>query len=98
MQALTSKQKQHLKALAHSLSPVVQVGKNGVTEAILKDVNQALSDHELIKVQVLETSPTERVEVAMMLADKGSATVLGQIGRIVILYRPDDKEPCIQLP
>ena len=95
---LTGRQRAHLRALAHHLVPVVQVGKEGVSSALLEALAQTLEDHELIKVKVLEGAPCERREAAPALAEGSGSHVVGQVGRIVILYRRHPEKPKITLP
>jgi RNA-binding protein len=98
VEPLTGRQKRHLRALAHHLPVTVHVGKEGLTAALQRAVDQALEDHELIKVKVLEGAPVDRAEAAAELASSLSAYEAGRIGRIVMLYRPHPKEPRIALP
>ena len=86
---LTSKQKKHLRGLAHGIKPVVQVGKNGLAEPLVQEVDRALSSHELLKVKVAG-SRDERAEIAQDLADRLGASIAGSIGSVVILYRRQD--------
>jgi RNA-binding protein len=95
---LTGKQRRHLRALAHHIDPVVQVGKGGMTDALTDAVDRALTDHELVKVRVLEGAPQDRHELARPLAHALRAHVVGTVGRIVILYRQRHKNPEIVLP
>lgn len=95
--ALTGKQARHLRALAHHLKPVVQVGNNGVTDALVEKVECELENHELIKVKVGE-SPQERGEVAKVLAERTGAHIAQQIGKTVVLYKARAKKPTIRLP
>jgi RNA-binding protein len=95
---LTGKQRRHLRALAHHLDPVVQVGKGGMTDALTDAVDRALTDHELVKVRVLEGAPAGRDALAQPLADALRAHVVGTVGRIVILYRMRKQNPDIVLP
>ena len=92
---LSGKQRRHLRALAHKLDPVVQVGKGGVDAGLLAAVNQALLDHELIKVKVNEG---DRHEVADELAVKTKSELAQVLGNIAILYRAHPDEPEIVLP
>jgi RNA-binding protein len=96
--ALTGKQRRHLRALAHHIDPVVQVGKGGMTDALTDALDRALTDHELVKVRVLEGAPAGRRELAQPLADALDAQVVGTVGRIVILYRMRKENPEIVLP
>jgi RNA-binding protein len=95
---LTGKQRRYLRGLAHHLEPVVQIGKEGVTEALRLAVDRTLEDHELIKVRVLEAAPADRDEVAEPLAQAVGAHVIGTLGRIVMLYRARSQQPEIVLP
>jgi len=89
-------QRKHLRALAHSLKPVVQVGQAGLTEAILSAVRAALLDHELIKVRL--TRPEDKRSDALALAAGTGAALVGLVGHTAILYKPHPDEPRIQIP
>lgn len=99
MAKLTSAQRKHLRGLAHPLKPVVQIGKQGLTEATLRQVDEALLDHELIKVQAAVPREEKRA-VADRLGRELEAEVAGQIGHVIILYRehPDPEMRSIDLP
>ena len=84
---LTSKQRQHLKRLAHPLSPVVRVGKSGLTDAVVKEAQASLKAHELIKVRMDVEDGAERREAARQLAEASDAALVSTIGKIAILYR-----------
>lgn len=92
---LTGKQRHHLRALAHHLDPVVQVGHEGVTGAVVAQVDAALAAHELIKVRLAADGPETRDEAAQALADGARAEVAQIIGRVVVLFRrrPKAKVP-----
>jgi RNA-binding protein len=99
MTDLTSKQRAHLRSLAHHLKPIIQVGGEGVTEALLKTVMEAFNTRELLKVKVLETAPFGARETAdRIVAELENVQVAQTIGRTVVLYRPDPEEPEIELP
>jgi RNA-binding protein len=95
---LTGKQRRHLRALAHPLKPLVQVGKGGIDDGLVAAVDQALADHELIKVKVGESAGMDRHEVAEALADKTKSQVAQVLGNTVLLYRAHPDEPTIKLP
>ncbi len=95
---LTGKQRRHLRALAHALDPIVQVGKGGLDEGLIAAVDRALADHELVKVKVGEGAGLDRHEAAEALAAKTKSEVAQVIGNIVLLYRPDPEDPQITLP
>ncbi|MFT3696940.1 MAG: ribosome assembly RNA-binding protein YhbY [Kofleriaceae bacterium] len=95
---LTGKQRHHLRGLGHALNPIVQVGKGGLDEGLIKAVDQALADHELIKVKVGEGADLDRHEAAEQIAQQTHSEVAQVIGNIVLLYRPDPEKPEITLP
>ena len=95
---LSGKQRRHLRSLGHHLQPVVQVGKEGVTPPLVKATNQALEDHELIKVRVLEAAPDGRHEIAEALAEATKAELAGVLGRTALFYKKRKKDPKIKLP
>jgi RNA-binding protein len=95
---LTGKQRRTLRALGHHLKPVVQVGHSGVTEALVAALEQALHDHELVKVRVSEHAAGTRAEVAAALARATHSEVAQVLGRTVLLYRARPEEPRIVLP
>ncbi|HEY4729629.1 MAG TPA: ribosome assembly RNA-binding protein YhbY [Myxococcales bacterium] len=95
---LTGKQRRHLRALGHHLDPVVQVGQDGVSDAVVGQADAQLDAHELIKVKIGESSPQDRHEAADMLAARTQAQVAQVLGRTVLLYRPRKGKPQIVLP
>jgi RNA-binding protein len=95
---LTGKQRRHLRALAHALHPIVQVGKGGLDDGLVAAVDRALADHELVKVRVGENTDESKTEVAERLAHQTKSEVAQIIGNIVLLYRADPDEPAIALP
>lgn len=98
MDVLTGKQKQYLKGLAHPLSPIVRVGKGGVSQSVIAETRKALDSHELIKVRVDIDDSSDRKAAAQQLADAADAHLAATIGKIAVLYRERDEEPEIRLP
>ena len=96
--ALTSKQRQYLKGLAHPLDPIVRVGQRGVTQAVVEETKKSLLAHELIKVRIDADDPAERRSIADSLAAAAAAEIAGTIGKLAILYRARDEKPAIKLP
>ena len=99
MSDLTSKQRAFLRRLAHKLKPVIHVGGDGVTPALLASVEDALNTRELLKVKVLDAAP----EKARACADQIAAGLEGvsipqTIGRTIVLYRRHPERPEIKLP
>lgn len=95
--SLSSKERRHLRSLAHDLDPIVRIGEKGITDGLLGAIDRALEDHELVKVRILEGCPTDRKEVAPQLADPLHAHAVGLIGRVCILYRRHPEKPTISL-
>ena len=95
---MTSKQRAYLKKLAANISPVVSVGKNGVTPEVISSCDEALEARELIKCSVLENCPEEAREVADTCGGRARAEVVQVIGRKFVLYRPKKDKPVIVLP
>lgn len=99
IQPLTSKQRAHLKSLAHPLKPILQIGHEGVSDAVVHTVQDAFNTRELLKVKVLEAAPRSARETGADLADRLDGAHLVQvIGRTVVLYRPHPEKPEIVLP
>ena len=94
---LTSKQRAYLRGLANTMEAMFQVGKGGVNDALIAQVDDALRVRELIKVRVLETSPESVKEVAQAVAEGTKADVVQVIGSRFVLFRRNPKEPKIEL-
>lgn len=94
---LSTKQKQHLKGLAHGLKPVVLMGANGLTEAVLAEIEIALNHHELIKVKIAsEDRETKNLIVEAIVRETGAENVQ-VIGKTLVLYKQSDDRK-IELP
>ncbi len=87
--ALTPKGRQILKARAHALKPIVLIGNNGLTDAVLKEIERALHDHELIKVRIAGNDRDARLEAFALICEKTQAEIVQNIGNIGVLYRPN---------
>lgn len=95
---LTPKQRQFLKGLAHPLAPVVRVGRNGVTPAVVEETKKSLVAHELIKVRFDADDAEERKSQAEFLAEEADAQLAGRVGKMAMLYREREEKPRIKLP
>ncbi|MBR2721790.1 MAG: YhbY family RNA-binding protein [Clostridia bacterium] len=95
---ITSKQRAYLRALATEQSAIMQIGKGGVTEPLLKTLSDALEARELIKLTVLENSGYTPKEVLEGLCDALDAEPVIATGRKIVLYRASEKKPVIELP
>lgn len=99
MADLTSRQRAFLRSEAHHLKPILQVGAEGVTPAVVEAVREALNTRELLKVKVLESAPEDaRASGAELARAIDGAHVPQTIGRTVVLYRPFPEDPELRLP
>ena len=89
----SGKLRKALRAAGHHLGPVVQVGKEGVTPAVLRQLDEALLAHELVKVKVGTESPEGRFEAAERIASEAGARVAQVLGRTVLVYRRHPRKP-----
>ncbi len=94
---LTSKQRARLRALSQELSPIIYVGKSGVTDNIIKQAEDALLPHELIKGTVQQNSPVSASEALNEIAQRTGAQAVSSTGRKFVLYKANPKEPKIVL-
>jgi RNA-binding protein len=95
---LTGKQKRFLRRQAHQLKPIFQVGKDGVNEEMLKQMDEALERRELIKVSILQNNPDNKNEVANEVASGIDAELVQVIGNNFILYKESEEHKQIELP
>ncbi|NQU67531.1 MAG: YhbY family RNA-binding protein [Candidatus Marinimicrobia bacterium] len=96
---LESFQKSYLKGLAHSLEPIVNIGKQGITPGFLVFTNHALDDHELIKIKFLDFKDQKK-SLATEIAKQTDSMIVSIIGNNLILFRqnPDEENRKISLP
>lgn len=94
---LTSKQRAYLKGLANGLQALYQVGKDGITENMVKQWNDALEAKEMIKVHVLDNSLSSTRDIADEAAEKTGAETVQVIGSKFILYKRSVNNPVIEL-
>jgi RNA-binding protein len=89
---LTARQRAHLKAQAHALEPVVQIGTAGLTGSVVAEVDRALTAHELIKVKIGGDDRADRVALGDELCSRTGAAAVHRVGKVLILFRkrPED--------
>ena len=97
MQKLTGRQVRHLRGLGHHLHPVVMIGKEEVSESLIRSVEEALDAHELIKIKLQEGALTDRKEAAEILAERTGAAVIQILGKTILLFRRSPAEK-IEMP
>ncbi len=95
---LSPSQRRYLSSLGHHLQPIVTVGKDGVTDGVIAALEQALLDHELVKVKVGSSSTEERHDVPEQLTGKADAQFVSMIGKTMLIFKPHPEKPTIKLP
>jgi RNA-binding protein len=98
MPELTGKQKRALRGLAHDLGPVVQIGNAGLSDAVIRQIDEALERHELIKVKIAQDAPVGKREANDEIRRRTRSSDVQQIGRVLVFYRERKKDPTIELP
>ena len=94
---ITSKQRSKLRALANQVPSLFQLGKGGVNEAFIAQIDDLLTKRELIKISVLETSPISAKEAAVQVSEATQSEIVQVIGRKFALYRQNLEAPQIVL-
>jgi len=82
-----------LKGRAHALEPVVQIGHAGLTDTVVKEVDRALTSHELIKVRISGDDRDARHALADTLCERTDAAAVQRVGKILVLFRPKPEVP-----
>lgn len=95
---MTSKQRAYLKGLAMTMDPIINVGKGSVTPELAAAVDEAIEKRELIKLGVLKNCMDDPRKIADMLAGRTKSEVVQVIGKKIVLYRRNKKDPKIVLP
>ena len=95
---MTSKQRAYLKGLAMNIEPVFQVGKASITPEYTDAIAEAFNKKELIKISVLKNCMDDPRSIAQVLAERTGSQVVQVIGKKIVLYKPDKKDPKIKLP
>ena len=95
---LTGKQRSYLKGLAHNLDPLFQLGKSGLTENFIKQVEEALETKELIKIKILQNCDLDPTETANEIVEELNAEFVQSIGSKFVVYKESKKNKKIELP
>ena len=90
---LSRDERLRLKSESHHLDPVVLLGANGLTEAVLKEIDRALTAHQLVKVRTAPSERHEREQMFAEVAEQLGAARIQLIGRLMVLFRPAPEEP-----
>lgn len=96
---LTSRQRAHLRSLAHDQDPLIHVGKGGLTDAVEQAIEEAFNTRELLTIRVLDNCPRDERDIAEAVAGAlDDVQVVRTIGSTALLYRPHPDDPEINLP
>ena len=95
---LTGKQKKYLRGLAHSLKPLVHIGKGGLSEGVVQETRAALEAHELVKLKFGGSFEGEKSSALETLLSETEAQLAGTLGHTAVIYRERDEDPEIKLP
>lgn len=95
---ITSKQRSFLRSLAHNIDPMVYIGKAGVTDNVIKEIDQCLEARELVKIKIQEGAELDAKATANELAPQLRAEFVQAIGRKFTLYRQSKENRQIELP
>lgn len=94
----TSKQRSYLKGLASAEDAIFQIGKSSITPSMVQAIDDAIEKRELIKISVLKNCMDDPHELATIIAERTHSDVVIVIGKKIVLYRPNKKNPKIVLP
>lgn len=94
----TSKQRSYLKGLASTEDAIFQIGKASITPSMIQAIDDAIEKRELIKISVLKNCMDDPRELADIVAERTHSNVVIVIGKKIVLYRPNKKNPKIVLP
>ena len=95
---LSERQKKHLRGLGHALHPLVSLGQQGLTDAVIAELDRALTDHELVKVRVRADDRAARDDAFHALSERTASELVARIGHVGLYFRARPKASRIVLP
>ena len=95
---MTSKQRAYLRGLANKIDAIFQIGKNGISYNLIKQLDDALEARELIKITTLETAPDSAKNLSFEITERTNSIVVQVIGNKITLFRQRKKDSKIELP
>jgi len=98
MDSLSPEQRRKLKAQAHGLKPVVMVSDQGLSDAVVREIERGLNSHGLIKIRVMGHERPEREELLAQVCSKTYSHAVQHIGKILVVYRPKPLPPAAPDP
>ena len=96
--SINNKQKKFLRQAAHHLKPVIWAGQHGISDNLVKEIEQALEHHELIKIKLRLGEREERDAGITKICEESDAELVQRIGNILTLYKKNEEKPIIKLP
>ena len=90
LMSLTGKQKNYLRGLAHNINPIITIGSNGLSEAVLNELENALDHHELLKIKLPASDKTKRTSLVATICAKTDSIPVQMIGRVGVIYRESE--------
>ena len=95
---LTGKQKRYLRSLAHNIDPIFQIGKAGIDDNMISQIDETLENRELIKIHILQNNFDDKNDLAQTLSQATNSEVVQVIGSMIIIYRESQENKEISLP
>lgn len=95
---MNSKRRAYLKKISHGMRPVIQVGKDGVSPALVQQVSETILKRELIKISFLDTMPEEPREAAEKILERTRSEFVSLVGRKLTIYKRNERQPVIEFP
>ena len=95
---LTGKQKRYLRSLAHNIDPIFQIGKAGINDNMISQIDETLENRELIKIHILQNNFDDKNDLAQTLSQATNSEVVQVIGSMIVIYRESQENNEIALP
>ena len=95
---LTGKQKRYLRSLAHNIDPIFQIGKAGINDNMISQIDETLENRELIKIHILQNNFDDKNELANELSQATKSELVQVIGSMIVLYKESQENKDIFLP
>lgn len=95
---LTGKQKRYLRSLAHNIDPIFQIGKAGINDNMISQIDETLENRELIKIHILQNNFDDKNDLAKTLSQATNSEVVQVIGSMIVIYRESQENKEISLP
>ncbi|MDO5717993.1 MAG: YhbY family RNA-binding protein [Tissierellia bacterium] len=94
---ITGKQRSELKKISHSLKPQILIGKNGLSDNLLKQIGEHLEKNEIVKIKVLNNNLDEKDELVEYILDKLEAEFVSSLGNKFVIYKRNEESPVIEI-